>query len=86
MLRSREAGETAFPDLATIMRAVKDVLRNRRIEEAATRERAADMREVELFDAYLAERTGDGESEESVLARFPSMAQRWRRWKGTEED
>lgn len=81
MLHKREAGETAFPDLATVVDAVKDASRRRRASEVSQRARANQSRDLERFDAYITERVAEGEAEDAVLARWPSMAKAWREWK-----
>jgi hypothetical protein len=78
MLTKRREGETAFPDLATVMDAVNAAIRNR--QSRTTGE--VGRKEVEEFDAFLAERIADGEGRDAILKRFPSMANAWRAWKG----
>lgn len=78
MIVRRQDGETAFPDLGTCIAAVNAAIGNRRSRAAG----GIPQKELRDFDAFLAERVAEGESEESILARFPSMAKAWREWKG----
>lgn len=81
MLRPRESGQTAFPDLGTVVDAVKTAVRDRCSIVVAGRRRRADEEEIRQFDAFLAERVADGAAEEEILSRWPSMAKKWAEWK-----
>lgn len=76
--RPRQAGETAFPDRATIVQEVRQAEINRRGVEAR---KLAEEREAMEFEEFLTFRMERGESEADIASRFPVHYALWRRYK-----
>ena len=74
----RVEGQTAFPAIAEIE---QDILRYQVGERVKRAQMERDRADAEEFDKILRERLIAGESEEDFCARFPSLAQNWRRWR-----
>lgn len=75
----RAEGQTAFPAIAEIEQDIRQYQVGQRVRRA---QMERDRTEAEEFDKILRERKTDlGESEEEFCAKFPVLAENWRRWR-----
>ncbi len=80
-----EPGRRFFPLPADAAEKLEEIRVAERTQFAKAAQRKRESREFSEFKLYVAERMSEGDSEEAILARYPSMAKAWREWKRTQE-
>jgi len=70
-----------FPQPAEVRERLEAVIAEEAAAAEKEQQRRQDMQQAQEFDRFLAERIEAGETEASVIARFPAMARVWQTWK-----